>query len=215
LVVNLINKEPSVANQFLLEMRDVELQQDRAKFRNNLKKLGMVMAYEISKTLTYQERVIDTPLAKAKLMVIENPPVLIGILRAAMPFVNGINEIFDQSDVGFIGAYRNENADEISITMDYMAVPDVNGKDVIIADPMLATGKSVVDAVNRLVDKARPDHLYLASAVAAPEGIEYISKNLKTDCTLWVGALDERLNEKSYIVPGLGDAGDLSFGPKV
>ncbi|MEL7003207.1 MAG: uracil phosphoribosyltransferase [Bacteroidota bacterium] len=215
MVVNVINKEASVVNQFLLEMRDVQLQKDRARFRNNLRKLGMVMAYEISKTLSYREEIVNTPLAQTKLMVPKNPPVLIGILRAALPFVNGISEIFDQSDVGFIGAYRNENGDEISIAMEYMAVPDLDDKDVILADPMLATGKSVVDAVNGLLEKAKPRHLYLLSAVAAPEGIEYISKNLTTDCTLWVGSLDEKLNDKSYIVPGLGDAGDLSFGSKV
>lgn len=215
LIVNIINETPSIANHFLMEMRDVHIQRDRAKFRNNLKKLGMIMAYEMSKSFDYQTRTVQTPLDKADIKVVDESPVLIGILRAAMPFVEGINDVFDQSDVGFVGAYRNEKVDGIDIKLDYVAVPDITDKNIIIADPMLATGKSVVDVVNRLTENKKPKHLYLVSAVAAPEGIDYISKNLKIEYTMWTGAVDVRLNDKSYIVPGLGDAGDLSFGSKV
>lgn len=215
MVVNIINETPSIANQFLLEMRDEQIQQDRAKFRNNLKKLGMIMAYEMSKSFEYKPKSVTTPLAKTTIEVVDDPPVLIGILRAAMPFLQGINDFFDQADVGFVGAFRKEGNEEIDIQLDYVATPDLTGKNVIIVDPMLATGKSMVDVVNQLTLNNKLKHLYLATAVAAPEGIEYISKNLSEDCTLWTGAVDERLNDKSYIVPGLGDAGDLSFGPKV
>lgn len=196
-------------------MREVGLQQDRAKFRNNLKKLGMIMAYEMSKSFDYEERSIDTPLSRATVMVMKDSPVLIGILRAAMPFVQGINEIFEQSDVGFVGTYRKENTDEVSVETDYIAVPDITGRNVIIADPMLATGKSFVDVINRLLENKKPNKVDLVCAVAAPEGIEYLSKNLRRKITLWTGALDDKLNDKFYIVPGLGDAGDLSFGTKV
>ena len=215
MAINVINNTKSVANQFLLELRDKSIQLDRAKFKNNLKRLGFVMAYEISKTMTYQTHDVETSLGQASIEVIIDSPVLIGVMRAAMPFLQGINEVFDQSDVGFIGAYRDETTDNLSIKLDYSAIPEITGRNVILADPMLATGKSMVDVVNKLIFNNEPKNLHLVSAVAAPEGIDYISKNLTTDYTIWTGAIDEGLNDKSYIVPGLGDAGDLSFGPKV
>lgn len=173
------------------------------------------MAYEVSKSLTYEKRNVTTPLADLEIDVIKSQPVLISIMRASMPFVEGFLEVFDQADVGFIGAYRREGADEVAVDLDYMASPSLKDRVAILVDPMLATGKSIIKSLDHLKSNGMPAHVHIVSAVAAPEGIDYISKSLKTDFTIWTGALDKKLNNNSYIVPGLGDAGDLCFGPKL
>lgn len=172
------------------------------------------MAYEISKSFEFDEKSVNTPLAQAQSMLIKEQPVIVGILRAAIPFYNGFLEIFDEADGGFIGAFREEG-DEIKINMGYCAAPKLEGRTVIIADPMLATGKSLVQTIEMLLNNGTPSHIHIASVVAAPEGIDYISDSLKIKSTIWVYALDEKLNDHAYIVPGLGDAGDLCFGEKL
>ena len=214
-MVNVLNQTHSVANHFLYEMRHKDIQKDRGKFRNNLKRLGIVMAYEVSKVLNYKMSNVSTPLADLEVELLKDQPVIISILRASMPFMEGFMEVFDQADAGFIGAYRREGAGEIDVNLEYLASPSLEGRNVIVVDPMLATGKSIIKSLDHLMSHGVPSHIHIVAAVAAPEGIDYISKSLKTQFTIWTGALDEKLNSNAYIIPGLGDAGDLCFGPKL
>lgn len=213
-----ISDVDSVGNKFLLAMRDVKTQTDRAVFRRNMQRLGSIMAYEISKKLTYKPTSVETPLGTAQVNVPAQPPVLITILRAGLPFFTGFQELFDQSDAGFIGAYRQEGTGKVTIKVDYAATPSIAGKDLVLIDPMLATGRSAIDAVTLLSKSARPSHIHLACMVAAPEGLQYAKESLSSTgipFTIWSFAVDEKLDERFYIVPGLGDAGDLSFGNRI
>lgn len=205
----------TVANQFIAELRDKDIQVDRAKFRKNMKKLGQIMAYEISKRLDFKNVQITTPLGVSSLQVPAKQPVLLTVLRAGLPYFEGFLDYFDQSDCGFIGAYRQEGTGEVVVQLDYVAAPDVNEREMILIDPMMATGKSVVNAVQSLLKHGQPAHIHIAALVAAPEGIDFIRKNIKVPHTIYACALDENLNQQFYIVPGLGDAGDLSFGLKL
>lgn len=226
----------SIANQFLLSLRDKTLQTDRQRFRRNMQRLGSIMAYEISKKLGYRQANVETPLGKARINIPKQDPVLVTILRAGLPFFNGFQEFFDQSEAGFIGAYRSHSAEAMqegvkpdgrghspqgvgfTIKLDYAATPSTTGRDVILIDPMLATGRSAVDAVDMICKKSRPEHIHLACMVAAPEGLKHVSESIDgiaVPYTIWSFAVDERLDERYYIVPGLGDAGDLSFGNRI
>ncbi|HZY80733.1 MAG TPA: uracil phosphoribosyltransferase [Cyclobacteriaceae bacterium] len=208
----------SIANRFLLSLRDKSLQVDRQRFRNSMQRLGSIMAYEISKKLAYRQTVVETPLGQSRINIPKQDPVLVTILRAGLPFFNGFQEFFDQSDSGFIGAYRQEGEGSIKIKLDYAATPITEGREVILIDPMLATGRSAMDAINIICKKTRPAHIHLACMVASPEGLKYAGENLlrmNIPHTIWSFAVDERLDERFYIVPGLGDAGDLSFGPRL
>ena len=173
------------------------------------------MAYEISKKLSYQQGEVETPLGTSKMDLPESSPVLIAILRAALPYLNGFQNYFNKSDVGFIGAFRKKKSGEVSIKLDYAAAPDLTDKHVILIDPMLATGNSLLDSVNELITRGVPAHLHIAALVAAPEGIAHLEKNLKIPHTIWTFSVDEKLDHRYYIIPGLGDAGDLSYGAKV
>ena len=214
MIVKNLGEQNSVASQFLRELRNPELQKDRLRFRHNLSRLGEIMAYEISKDLDYHKEEVTTPLGSTVMSLPDPEIVLLTILRAGLPLLQGFQHIFDSADTGFIGSYRVEGASEIHIQRDYMAAPSLAGKTVIITDTMLATGRSLIDAVNTVIQHGQPIHLHLASVIAAPEGVQYLMKNIKIPSTLWVCAVDEKLNSKFYIVPGLGDAGDLCFGPK-
>ena len=213
----ILSKTSSVANHFLAELRDVTVQQNRMLFRKNLERLGEILAYEISKSFSYSPVEIETPLAKTNINCFKEQPVIIAILRASIPFYQGFLNIFDQAESGFIGAFREESIDgKISINLGYQASPSLEGKEVIIADPMLATGKSIVQTIEAIQSHGTPKRIHISAAIAAPEGIAYIQNNLKgISYTFWLGDLDEKLNHLSYIVPGLGDAGDLAFGPKL
>jgi uracil phosphoribosyltransferase len=214
MVVHNLGEKNSIAGQFMRELRDVQLQKYRLRFRNNLCRLGELMAYEISKTLDFQPTQVETPLGK-KLIHIPDPEiVLLTVLRAGLPFQEGFTRIFDRADIGFIGSYRVEGGAEIHIKRDYMATPSLVNKTVILTDTMLATGRSLADAVNTLTRHGHPKHLHMACVISTPDGIKYLQENINTPATLWVFSVDEGLNEKFYIVPGLGDAGDLSFGSK-
>ena len=208
-------KETSIGNHFLAELRDVNIQGDRLRFRKNLERLGEVLAYELSKKLEYEERTIETPLGKASTKLLVQQPVLIPILRAGIPFYNGVINFFDKAGSGFIGAWRIEGHEEPEIALNYMAAPSVEDQTIIIIDPMLATGKSLLLAVDRLLQHGNPRHIHVLSVIASQQGIDHVVKNMPMDYSIWVGAIDKDLNAKSYIVPGLGDAGDLSFGPKL
>ncbi len=207
---------PSVANNFMAEMRNVTTQRDRMRFRRNLERLGEVLAYEISKSFVYSREQIETPLATHAMLTSGTQPVIISVLRASLPFYQGFLNFFDQAESGFIGAFREEgNSGDISINLGYRVSPSIQDKTVILTDPMLATGKSLIQSIEALKNHGTPSHLHVAAVVAAPEGIAYLHQNLTIPFTLWVGAVDEKLNSSSFIVPGLGDAGDLAFGNKI
>jgi len=210
-----LNEVHSVANQFLLELRDHQVQKDRMRFRKNMERLGEIMAYEISKSLDYAPHSIYTSLGNATVDVLKSQPVLVTILRAGVTYFQGFLNFFDQADCGFIGAYRVEDSNNITIKLSYVATQSLEGKILILIDPMLATGRSVVDSIQAMLKNGRPSHVHIAALVAAPEGIEYLKENLKIPFSLWTCAVDKHLDENFYIVPGLGDAGDLSYGIKL
>ena len=213
-----LSDNDSIANCFLLSMRDVKTQTDRGVFRHNMQRLGSIMAYEISRKLKYRQTSVETPLGTSRANVPVQFPVLITILRAGLPFFTGFQEFFHQSEAGFIGAYREEGRGHITIKLDYAATPNVEGKEMIVIDPMLATGRSLIDSLKTLSKNGKPSHLHVACVIATPEGLKYVNDTLQqsgTPFTIWSFAVDERLDERFYIVPGLGDAGDLSFGNKI
>lgn len=214
-MITVLNRQDSVANQYLLELRDKKIQQNRTRFRQNIERLGELMAYEISKKFDHQPSQVETPLGVSVVNLSKANPVLITVLRAGLPYFIGFQNIFGEADCGFIGAYRKESETDLTITLDYLATPSLEGRTVILVDPMLATGQSVIKSVNALVKHGVPKHVHIAALVAAPEGVELLRKTLKVPHDVWTWALDEKLNELHYIVPGLGDAGDLSFGEKL
>ncbi|WP_128547948.1 uracil phosphoribosyltransferase [Larkinella soli] len=208
--------QPSIANHFIAELRDVTIQKDRMRFRRNLERLGELMAYEISKSMTYQIASVQSPLGKASTQLIKQPPVLATILRASLPFHQGFLNFFDQAENAFIGAYRGylTHGDDFEIAMDYITSPDLSGRTVILMDPMLATGRSLEKVYHALLRFGTPARTHIAAVLASPEGIRYVQQRMP-ECHLWLGAVDERLDAHYYIVPGLGDAGDLAFGGKL
>lgn len=206
----------SIFNQFLSEMRNIDIQNDNMRFRRNIERIGEIMAYEISKTLPYEEKNIQTPLGTCQMRLPAEMPVLATILRAGLPLHQGLLNFFDRSDNAFIAAYRKTVPDNtFEIKLNYMASPDLNGKTLILADPMLASGKSMLLAYEELLTSGTPKHTHFVSVIASEQGINYMKEKLAgTNCTVWVGAIDKELSSKSYIIPGLGDAGDLAFGKK-
>jgi uracil phosphoribosyltransferase len=210
-----LSAQNTIGNQFISELRNKDIQLDRARFRKNMKRLGQLMAYEISKRLNFKEETIQTPLGSTSIQLLSQYPVLLTVMRAGLPYFDGFLDFFDQSDCGFVGAYRQENSNDIVIHLDYVATPDINDREVIVVDPMLATGKSFVRSIQALLKKGKPSHIYIASLVASPEGIHFLKENLDVPFSIYTCAVDENLNHQFYIVPGLGDAGDLSFGVKL
>ncbi len=210
-----LSEQNSIASRFIAELRDTNIQKDRSKFRNNLERLGQVMAYEVSKKLPYRQLPVETPLGTSTANVLAIEPILITVMRAGLPYFQGFLDFFDKSDCGFVGARRVEGGTEVVIDLEYLAAPSIDNRDVILIDPMLASGKSFVRSAKALSKFGIPSHLFIVSLVAAPEGIKYIDGNLKLEHSIWTCALDERLNDQFYIVPGLGDAGDLCFGEKI
>lgn len=209
-----LSQNHSIANQFLSELRDASLQKDRMRFRKNMERLGQILGYEVSKRLLYELKKVKTPLGESSIAVLKEYPLLITILRAGFPFLQGFLNVFDHADCGFIGAYRNENAETITVNLEYLSVPSVDKKYIVLIDPMLATGRSVLDALKVLLSKGTPAHVFIVSVVASPEGLQLLKENLTLPYSLWTCAVDEKLNSSFYIVPGLGDAGDLSYGIK-
>lgn len=211
----ILSQQASIANQFLAEMRDKHVQKDRMRFRKNLERLGEILAYEVSKTLSYREKEIQTPLERTEIQVPADQVVLVAVLRAALPFYQGFLNFFDQAESGFIGAFREESGVELRVNLGYHASPNLDNKVLILVDPMLATGQSCVESLQTLLKHGTPKAIHLVAAFAAPEGVEHLKKYITVPYSLWLGTLDEKLNSSSYIVPGLGDAGDLAFGEKV
>ncbi|WP_316786193.1 uracil phosphoribosyltransferase [Pedobacter frigiditerrae] len=209
-----LSRTNSIANTFIAEMRDETIQKDSMRFRKNLERLGEFFAYEISKSLTYTEIETQTPLGIAKSKILKEQPVLATILRAGLPMQQGLLNVFDKADCAFITAYRKtKKSGDFIIQMEHISAPDLEGKTVILVDPMLATGLSMVLCAKELINRYKIEKLHIVAAIASTEGIKHVRANLpKAD--LWLGAIDEEMTSKSYIVPGLGDAGDLAFGIK-
>jgi len=214
-IVN-FNESNSVLNQFVLELRSKQIQGDKLRFRENVHRIGQMMAYEISKTMHYSMKDIETPLGISSISVPDEKLILCTILRAGLPFHNGFLSIFDDAENAFVSAYRKYKDNEnFEIHIEYIASPRIDGKTLIIADPMLATGSSMELSYRAMLTKGHPAHIHIASIIAAEPAIEHIRKVFPDDITtVWCAAVDPELNEHSYIIPGLGDAGDLCFGEK-
>ncbi|WP_026727293.1 uracil phosphoribosyltransferase [Flavobacterium denitrificans] len=215
--IHYISENNSVLNHFLGQIRNVNVQNDSMRFRRNIERIGEIMAYELSKTLPYKNVDIQTPLGIKKTTEIETDLVLCPILRAGLPLHNGFLNYFDHAENSFVSACRfhPNNDDHFEILVEYQAISNLNNKTVLLLDPMLATGQSIVAVHKKLMENATPSEFHIVVVIAAPEGIAHLEKNLPENCHLWVASLDEKLNEKNYIVPGLGDAGDLAYGSKL
>jgi uracil phosphoribosyltransferase len=214
MIINL-SQEHSLVSNWIAEIRDVNVQNDRMRFRRNLERIGEVAAYEISKTLPYVDAEVQTPLGIATHKILKEQPVLATILRAGLPLHQGLLNFFDKADNAFISAYRKHNKDgSFEISMNYVSCPELDNRVVIISDPMLATGSSLVKTIQHLKNEGSPSAIHIVCAIACSVGIEYVKREQST-VRIWCGDIDDELTAKGYIVPGLGDAGDLAFGTKV
>lgn len=214
MVINL-SEQHSLISNWVGEIRDVELQTDRMRFRRNLERIGEVAAYHISKVLPFVEKEVQTPMGTATCKMLQHHPVLATILRAGLPLHQGLLNYFDKADNAFISAYRKHNKDgSFEISLDYISCPELEDRVVIVSDPMLATGSSMVKTMHFLKEEGRPREIHIVTAIACTVGIEYVKRE-EPSVTIWCGDIDDELTAKGYIVPGLGDAGDLAFGLKV
>jgi len=216
-MVRNLSENNSLLNQFIMEIRDEKIQKDSLRFRRNLERLGEIFAYEISKEMEYETKEVTTPLGKTNVPVLKEQPVLATILRAGLPLHQGLLNYFDQAENSFVSAFRKYSKDgAFNIQLDYVTAPEMEGKTLIISDPMLASGASMVVACKALSDRGKLEHTHIVTLIASAEGVEYVKRNMNMDkVTIWAGAIDQELTAKSYIVPGLGDAGDLAYGSKV
>ncbi len=213
MVINL-SQEYSILCDWIAEIRDQSVQTDRMRFRRNLERIGEIAGYEISRNLAYEELEVQTPLGISNSKMLKNQPVLATILRAGLPLHQGLLNVFDKADNAFISAYRKHDRDgSFEISMSYITSPELDNRVLIISDPMLATGSSMVKTIQQLRSEGNPTEIHIVTAIACTVGIEYLRRALP-DCKIWCGAIDDELTAKGYIVPGLGDAGDLSFGNK-
>ncbi|WP_298265297.1 uracil phosphoribosyltransferase [uncultured Lutibacter sp.] len=216
MIVNILDTKQTILNKFISEIRDVNIQKDSMRFRRNIERIGEVISYEISKTLDYKSQTVSTPLGTKIMQLPKKDVVLCSILRAGLPLHNGLLNYFDDAENAFISAYRKHISEtEFEIKVEYFASPNLDGKTLILADPMLATGRSLACVYEGLKKHGTPKEIHLACVIGATEGLNYIKKYFPEDTKLWIATVDENLNKKGYIVPGLGDAGDLSFGEKL
>ena len=215
--IHYLSEGNSILNHFLGQIRNVNVHNDSMRFRRNIERIGEIMAYELSKELHYKSVEIQTPLGIKNTTEIKDQLVLCSVLRAGLPLHLGFLNYFDNAENGFVSAYRHHpnNDDYFDILVQYQAIADINNKNLLLVDPMLATGQSIVSVFNKLMQKGTPKEIHIAVVIAAPEGIAHLEEHLPKNCHLWVASLDEKLNEHSYIVPGLGDAGDLAYGEKL
>lgn len=216
-MVHNLSLQNSILNQYFAEIRDSEIQKDSMRFRKNLERLGEIFAYEISKTLSYTSIQTTTPLGIADTLQLSQQPVIATILRAGLPFHAGFLNVFDKAENSFVGAYRKQHKNNtFEVALEYYASPDLNDKTLILCDPMLASGSSLVKTYMAMMSKGTPQHTHLVCAIASRAGIDYVKAHMPTThFTMWCGAIDEELTAHAYIVPGLGDAGDLAFGEKL
>lgn len=215
-MVNILGTQNSIMNVFIAEMRDAEIQKDSMRFRRNMERLGAIFAYEISKTFLYEEMEVLTTLGSAQIPLPKTIPVLATILRAGLPLHQGLLSFFDHAENAFVMAFRKPGKDgSFKIQLEYVSCPDLTGKTLILCDPMLATGASILLSYKALLAKGKPKHTHIVSVLGSQEGVEYMKRSLsQDDVTLWLGAIDDELTAQAYIVPGLGDAGDLAYGSK-
>jgi uracil phosphoribosyltransferase len=212
-----LEKTDSVFNQYMAELRDAVIQQDRMRFRRNLERVGQVMAYEISKSFEYDDEEVATPLGVKEIRTMHEQPVIATILRAGLPFHNGMLSMLDQADSAFIAAYRkyDKNEEDSEIRVEYYSSPDLEGRILILCDPLLATGESIVKTLKGLMDEMSPKEIHIAVAVASQDGLDYVKRTMsRLPVTIWVGSIDEELTARAYVVPGIGDVGDLAYGEK-
>ena len=212
-----LSQQNSVLNTFISEIRDVSIQKDSMRFRRNIERIGEVLGYEMSKSLNYKTSTVETPLANCNINLLDNDIVLCSILRAGVPLHNGLLNYFDKAENAFISAYRHhkESPESFEIVVEYLACPDLENKTLILADPMLATGQSMVSTFEALKPFGKPKEVHLVSVIGAQEGVGFINNQFNKNTHLWIAAIDDTLNDKGYIIPGLGDAGDLAFGKKL
>jgi uracil phosphoribosyltransferase len=212
-----LSETPSILNTFISEIRDEKIQKDSMRFRRNIERIGEILGYELSKTLHFEAHKVETPLGVSNTVLHNNDIVLCSILRAGVPLHNGLLNYFDTAENAFISAYRyhKQNPESFEIIVEYLACPSLEGKTLILADTMLASGQSMVATFEALKPFGTPKEIHLVSVIGAQKGVDYISKTFKANAHLWIAAVDETLNEKGYIIPGLGDAGDLAFGNKL
>ena len=211
-------EQNTVINRFMAELRDKNFQKNRLLFRHNVKRIGEMMAYELSKTLEYKAKTVTTPLGSLDILLPKDDIVLATVLRAGLPFHEGFLHVFDDADNGFVSAFRmylNREHTEVGVYTEYIATQNVKNKTLIIVDPMLATGGSLAAAIESLLQTGKPKKIHLCCVIAAPEGIEVVKQALPEDATIWCAAIDQGMNEHKYIVPGFGDCGDLCYGEKM
>lgn len=211
-----LSTQNSVLNMYMSELRDVQVQKDSMRFRLNIERIGALMGYEISKKFEYISTEVTTPLGLAIVPVLKDQPVIATILRAGLPLHHGMLSTFDKADNAFVSAYRKHHKDNtFEVHVDYLASPSIEGKELILCDPMLATGTSMVLAYQALLRHGRPKHIHVVSILSSMFGIDYVKKNLPENTSIWTCAIDDELTVQSFIVPGLGDAGDLAYGAKL
>jgi uracil phosphoribosyltransferase len=215
-MVHILHNTNSIANVFLAELRDQEIQKDSLRFRRNLERLGEIMAYEISKTLEFKPAEVTTPLGVAETNLLAEQPVIATILRAGLPVHQGILNVFDRAENAFVSAYRKHHKDgSFEIKVEYLSSPSLEDKVLILCDPMLATGQSMYLTYKAMLAMGKPKHVHIVSLISSMEGLDYVKSRFPENTTIWLGAVDDELTVKSYIVPGLGDAGDLAYGVKI
>ena len=216
MIVNILGNKNSVINHYMAEIRDVNIQKDSMRFRRNIERIGEIIAYEISKSLDFEHIEITTSLGIANGSRLKEQPVIGSILRAGLPLHQGVLNCFDGAENAFVSAYRKHHKDgNLDIQIDYLSSPELSGKTLLLCDPMLATGASIVLTYKKLMERGTPAHTHVISIIASSEGLTYAKRNLPENVTLWLAALDEELTAQAYIVPGLGDAGDLAYGNKL
>ena len=212
-----LGKQNSIFNHFIREIRDVKIQNDAMRFRRNIERIGEIFAYEISKEMEYKSKDITTPLGISTESLMTEKPVLATILRAGLPLHQGFLNYFDSSDNCFISAYRkHKKSGDFEVKIEYMSSPNLDDETIILCDPMLASGSSMILAMEAIMSKGNPKHIHIVAIIASAEGVDYVKENIPMqNCTLWLGGEDTEMTAQSYIVPGLGDAGDLAFGEKI
>lgn len=213
-MIHNLSDEHSLISQWMYELRNITIQNDRLRFRRNLERIGEIAAYEISKTLTFHQEATETPMGTHQCSIISQQPIIATILRAGVPLQQGLLNYFDHADAAFIAAYRKHHKDgSFSIAQNYITSPDVNNKVIIITDPMIATGSSIILAIEGILEEGQPQSIHVVTAIACTQGLEKIKRKYP-NITIWAGDIDDELTAKAYIVPGLGDAGDLAYGVK-
>lgn len=216
MTIHQLEKSDSILNTFISELRDANIQKDAMRFRRNIERIGEISAYELSKTLFFSKKTVTTPLGKKETSLINDEIVLCSILRAGLPLHQGLLNYFDAAENAYISAYRKHNKDRSSeIVVEYFASPSLENKTLILADPMLATGSSLIAVYDALLKHGKPKKIHIVAVVGSNEGISVVKNHFPENTELWIATIDDKLNEKGYIIPGLGDAGDLAFGVKI